>query len=32
VAKLKLSAMKIKIDELTEDQKKYLTTWEMGTI
>jgi len=32
VAKLKLSAMKIKIDELTEEQKKYLTTWEMGTI
>jgi adenosylhomocysteinase len=32
VAKLKLSAMKMKIDELTEEQKKYLTTWEMGTI
>jgi adenosylhomocysteinase len=32
VAKLKLSAMKIKIDELTEEQKKYLATWEMGTI
>jgi len=31
VAKLKLSAMKIKIDELTEEQKKYLATWEMGT-
>jgi len=32
VAKLKLSAMKIRIDELTEEQKKYLATWEMGTI
>ncbi|MGC9345957.1 MAG: adenosylhomocysteinase [Candidatus Bathyarchaeales archaeon] len=32
VAKLKLNAMKIKIDELTDEQKKYLATWEMGTI
>jgi adenosylhomocysteinase len=32
VARLKLNAMKIKIDELTEEQKKYLATWEMGTI
>jgi adenosylhomocysteinase len=32
VAKLKLNAMKIKIDELTGEQKKYLATWEMGTI
>jgi len=32
VAKLKLDAMKIKIDDLTEEQKKYLATWEMGTI
>jgi adenosylhomocysteinase len=24
-------AMGIKIDELTEEQKKYLSTWEMGT-
>jgi adenosylhomocysteinase len=32
VARLKLSAMKIKIDDLTDEQKKYLTTWEMGTI
>jgi adenosylhomocysteinase len=31
IAKLKLSAMKIKIDELTDEQKKYLATWEMGT-
>jgi len=32
VAKLKLNAMGVKIDELTEEQKKYLSTWEMGTI
>jgi len=32
VARLKLNAMKIRIDELTSEQKKYLTTWEMGTI
>jgi len=32
VARLKLNAMKIKIDELTDEQKKYLATWEMGTI
>jgi len=32
VAKLKLDAMKIKIDELTNEQKNYLTTWEMGTV
>jgi adenosylhomocysteinase len=31
VAELKLQAMGIKIDELTEEQKKYLSTWEMGT-
>jgi len=31
VSRLKLNAMKIKIDELTEEQKKYLATWEMGT-
>ena len=31
IAKLKLDAMKIEIDELTEEQKKYLATWEMGT-
>jgi adenosylhomocysteinase len=31
VARLKLDAMKIKIDELTEEQRKYLSTWEMGT-
>ncbi|HVO36864.1 MAG TPA: adenosylhomocysteinase [Candidatus Acidoferrum sp.] len=32
VAKLKLTAMKIEIDELTDEQRKYLSTWEMGTI
>ena len=32
VAKLKLDAMRIKIDELTHEQKKYLATWETGTI
>jgi adenosylhomocysteinase len=32
VARLKLNTLKIRIDELTEEQKRYLTTWEMGTI
>ncbi len=31
VARLKLKSMGIEIDELTEDQKKYLSSWEMGT-
>jgi adenosylhomocysteinase len=31
VAELKLKSMSITIDKLTEEQKKYLTTWEMGT-
>lgn len=31
VARLKLAAMGIEIDELTEEQKKYLESWEMGT-
>ncbi len=31
IAELKLRSMGIKIDELTEEQKKYLSTWEMGT-
>ena len=31
VAELKLKAMGIKIDELTPEQRKYLSTWEMGT-
>ena len=31
IAELKLQSMGIQIDELTEEQKKYLSTWEMGT-
>jgi len=31
VAKLKLKAMGIRIDALTPEQRKYLTSWEMGT-
>lgn len=31
VASLKLSAMGIKIDELTPEQKHYLSSWEVGT-
>jgi adenosylhomocysteinase len=31
VAALKLKAMGITIDKLTPEQKKYLSTWEMGT-
>jgi adenosylhomocysteinase len=31
VAELKLKTMGIKIDVLTAEQKKYLSTWEMGT-
>ena len=31
VAELKLKTMGAKIDELTDEQKKYLSTWEMGT-
>jgi adenosylhomocysteinase len=31
VAELKLKTMNIKIDELTAEQKRYLSTWEMGT-
>ena len=31
VAKLKLAAMGVKIDKLTMEQKRYLTTWEAGT-
>jgi len=32
VARLKLKAMGVEIDELTEEQKKYIATWEEGTI
>jgi adenosylhomocysteinase len=31
IARLKLDAMGIKIDRLTPEQKKYLSSWEMGT-
>jgi adenosylhomocysteinase len=31
VARLKLHAMGIKIDTLTEEQRKYLSSWEEGT-
>ena len=31
VAKLKLKALGIEIDTLTEEQRKYLASWEMGT-
>ena len=32
VARLKLKAINVEIDELTEEQKRYLATWEAGTI
>lgn len=31
IARLKLASMGIRIDNLTPEQKKYLTSWEMGT-
>jgi adenosylhomocysteinase len=31
VARLKLAAMGVEIDNLTEEQRKYLTSWEEGT-
>jgi adenosylhomocysteinase len=31
IAKLKLQAMGVKIDALTEEQAKYLSSWEEGT-
>jgi len=31
VASLKLAAMGIKIDTLTDEQKKYLSSWQSGT-
>ena len=31
IARLKLHAMGIRIDYLTEDQKRYLTSWQEGT-
>jgi len=32
VAKLKLKAIGIEIDEITEEQKEYIATWEAGTV
>jgi len=32
VASLKLKAMNVEIDELTEEQKKYIASWEAGTV
>ena len=31
IARLKLESMGIKIDKLTEEQQKYLSSWQMGT-
>jgi adenosylhomocysteinase len=31
IAALKLKAMGVKIDTLTAEQKRYLSSWEMGT-
>ena len=31
IAKLQLEAMGIKIDSLTEEQKKYMESWQEGT-
>jgi adenosylhomocysteinase len=31
IARLKLASMGIQIDVLTEEQEKYLNSWEMGT-
>ncbi len=31
IARLKLDSMEIKIDTLTEEQEKYLASWDMGT-
>ncbi len=31
IARLKLAGMGVKIDTLTKEQEKYLTSWEMGT-
>jgi len=32
VARLKLKAMDVEIDTLTEEQRKYIATWEAGTV
>ena len=31
IARLKLAAMNVSIDTLTEEQERYLASWEMGT-
>jgi adenosylhomocysteinase len=31
IARIKLKAMGVKIDTLTKEQEKYLSSWEMGT-
>ena len=31
IAMLKLKALGVEIDELTPEQQKYLSTWQMGT-
>ncbi len=31
VALLKLKSLGVEIEELTEEQKKYLSSWELGT-
>ena len=31
IARLKLKAMGVKVDALTAEQEKYLSSWEMGT-
>ncbi len=31
IAKMKLAAVGVKIDELTEEQRKYLSSWDVGT-
>jgi len=31
IARLKLESLGYSIDELTQEQKKYLTSWEEGT-
>jgi adenosylhomocysteinase len=31
VARLKLKTMGVEIEELTEEQRRYLTSWELGT-
>jgi len=32
VARLKLEGMGIEIDEMTDEQKKYISAWEAGTV